>query len=528
MRSSQQHDFSTVPSIDVPRSSFDRSFQHKTGFDAGYLIPILVDDILPGDTFNVSMHAMCRLSTPQFPLFDNLYLDTHFFFVPLRLVWDNSRKFFGEQANPGDSIDYTIPQFSSFTVTEDSLHDYMNVVPGAGHTINSIYARGYNLIWNEWFRSQDTQNSVVVDTDDGPDTNTDYVLLRRNKRYDYFTSCLPFPQKGDAVTLPLGTSAPITGIGKDTTTFGTAPSPTLQETDGTGSITYTSAAIIGQTNSNQHFYVEEDPNNTGYPNIRADLTNATAATINDLRESFQIQRLLERDARSGTRYSELLRSHYGVSFYDVSYRPTFLGGGSTAINTTPVAQTSDESFSSVTETKLGNIGAFATAAINGHGFTQSFVEHGFIIGLCSLRAELTYQQGVPKHFHKQTRYDIYWPVLSHLGEQTVENQEIYYQNTAADTEAFGYIPRYDEYRYKPNQVSSYFRSGHSATLDPWHLAQEFSSLPVLGSTFLQEDPPVDRVIYSTTEPHCIMDAYISMKCARPLPVNATPGMIDHF
>ena len=519
MKSNMTHSFSNAPQVSAPRSSFDRSFTHKSAFDAGYLIPYLVDDIIPGDTFTVNTTAFLRLSTPEFPFFDNLFVDTHFFFVPLRLVWENSRKFFGEQLNPGDSIDYTIPQFTSFTPVQNSLSDYMGLPTGNAMTPNSIYHRGYNLIWREWFRDQNLQDSPVVDTDDGPDLIADYTLLKRGKRHDYFTSALTAPQKGDAVTIPLGTTAPIQGDGNAIYVHptGTTDNRTLNSSAGTTNVDLSASTA---TTASLRFGNTTDLTLTG---LEANLTSATSATINDLREAFQVQKLLERDARSGTRYPELLRNHFGITdFVDLTYRPEFLGGGSAPINAQAVSATS-----SVAD-DLGGQGAYATGAFSGHGFTKSFSEHGFIIGLISTRADLTYSQGIPRHFLKQTRYDTYFPSLAHLGEQEITNAEIYHQNTSADDDIFGYQERYAEYRYKQSQLTAEMRPSHSLSLDPWHLSQEFGSLPILGDTFIQEDPPMSRILRSAIEPHFIMDSYTTMKCARAMPVYGVPGMIDHF
>ena len=513
MKSNMQHNFSNTPSVSTPRSMFDRSFAHKTTFDAGQLIPFFRDDVLPGDTFNLNTSIMARLSTPLFPIMDNMYLDTHFFFVPLRLVWDNSKKFFGEQVNPVDSIDFTIPQFSSMTPTEASLSDYLGLPTVAGQTPVSLYHRGYNLIYNEWFRDQNLQDSVPVDTDDGPDNINDYVLKSRGKRHDYFTSALPSPQKGDAVNLPLGTTAPLYSTAvKDTADL------TIRDAVGGTDLHKLFANTAGadklRISSNTGSATEE---------ILVDLTNATASTVNDLREAFQVQKLLERDARGGTRYSELVKNHFGVNFYDVSYRPEYLGGGTTPLIVNQVTSNSD-----ATGATLGQVGAYGIAADSNHGFSKSFVEHGFVIGLVSARADLTYQQGIPREFSRSTRYDVYWPSLAHLGEQEILNKEIFYNNDANDDLVFGYQERYAEYRYKPSQISGAFRSSAATPLDSWHLSQEFTSLPSLGDTFITENPPLDRCIATPSEPHFIMDSFTDFKCARAMPVFGVPGMIDHF
>lgn len=520
-----RHMFSEIPKVNIPRSMFDRSHGHKFTFDAGQLIPFYVDEALPGDTFNLRSTSLVRLVTPIVPVMDNIFIETFFFAVPIRLIWDNWQKFNGEQIDPGDSTDYLVPQVPAPAggFAENSLYDYFGLPTKIDNLeVNNLHARAYNLIYDSWFRDQNLQNSVTVDRDDGPDVDTDYVLLNRCKRHDYFTSCLPWPQKGDEVSIPLGTDAPITGFGKVNQTYPDA-SQSVYETDGSGTVTYANSIIVDPAGNGQ-MRVEEDPNNSGYPNIRADLSNATAATINALRLAFQVQKLLERDARGGTRYVEIIRSHFGVTSPDFRLqRPEYLGGGSTPLTVYPVPQTS----STDGTTPKGDLSGYGVTSFT-HGFTKSFTEHCVLIGLINARSDITYQQGINRMWSRQTRYDYYWPSLSHIGEQAVLNKEIYAQGTSADDEVFGYQERYAEYRYKPSVVSGLFRSNATGSLDYWHLATEFSSLPTLGSTFITDDPPIDRISAVPTEPNFLSDSFFSIKCARPMPVYSVPGKIDHF
>lgn len=524
-RHSQTHVFSQVPKAEIPRSSFDRSHGHKTTFDAGYLVPIFVDEALPGDTFNLKMTAFARLATPIFPIMDNMYMETHYFSVPMRLVWDNWQKFNGEQRNPGDSTDFLIPQMVSPATTGyaiNSLSDYMGIptgVPNLSHS--SLWHRAYNLIWNEWFRDQNMQDSVETPVDDGPDDPADFVLLRRGKRHDYFTSCLPWPQKGPGVAIPLGTTAPIVGLNMSFDNTGTAPGNYAQVRDPSGNL----RGLVSNTANN---YVFGANTSSGTSELVADLSAATAATINSLRQAFQIQKIYERDARGGTRYTELIKSHFGVTSPDARLqRPEYLGGGSTPVNISPVPQTSASG--TYAESPQGNLAAIGTSILSDHGFTTSFTEHCLVIGLVSVRADLTYQQGLPRMWSRRTRFDFYWPALSHIGEQAVLQKEIFASGVPAEDDiVFGYQERYAEYRYKPSTITGLFRSTAPQSLDAWHLAQEFATAPVLDDSFISENPPVDRVIAVDTEPHFLFDSYFKVRCARPMPVYGVPGLIDHF
>lgn len=544
-RSVNIHAFSMIPKTDVPRSRFDRESIHKTTFDSGYLIPIYADEVLPGDSFSLNATFFARLATPIFPIVDNLRIESFFFFIPNRLVWSNWVKFMGEQRNPGDSISYIVPTTTSPAggYFVNSLQDYFGLptvgqVAGANTiTHASLFLRAYNLVFNEWFRDENLVNSTTVPLGDGPDTNGLFTLLRRGKRHDYFTSALPWPQKGASVPLPLGTSAPLQG------TIPGFPDRDLNFRSGPLGSGSVRGLVLGPAGSSYPYAQGSSSPDTGTPylfspgytpslaGVTVDLSAATAATINSLRQSFQIQKLLERDARGGTRYTELLRAHFGVMPQDARLqRPEYLGGGSTPVIINPISQTSGTGTTGQT-TPLGTLGAMGTALGSGHGFRQSFSEHGMILGLINVRADLTYQQGLRKMWSRSTRYDYYWPEFASLGEQAILNKELYCRGDANDNLVFGYQERWAEYRYLPSIITGRFRSTSAGTLDAWHLAQNFTSLPTLNSTFINDTPPLQRVLAvgsGALGSEFLCDSFFQIRTVRPMPMYSVPGLIDHF
>lgn len=515
-----QHSFAQIPSVNQARSSFDRSFAMKTTFNFDTLVPIFVDEIVPGDTCNVSVNMFARLTTQIVPLMDNAYIDFFFFFIPNRLVWQNWEKFCGAQDNPGDSTDYVVPQITTLTAANGSIYDQMGIPTATPSplSVNAMPLRAYNLVWNEWFRDQNLLNSLDVPVDDGPDSPADYVLQNTCKKQDYFTSCLPWPQKGPAVTLPLGTTAPVITNSTVPNMQVNGSSLSLQGTGGSNQLQF--GANVGGSGT----FSATWGNNTG---LQADLNNATAATINALRQAFQVQSILELDARGGTRFTEILLNHYGVVSPDARLqRPEYLGGGMTKISSHPVAQSS----ATASGTPQANLASFGTASASGStiGFSKSFVEHGYVLGLMRARGDITYQQGLNKLWTRSTRFDFFWPKLQELGEQAVLNEEIYATGTSTDSEVFGYQERYAEYRYKPSEIHGEFRSNFAQPLDFWHLGEEFGSLPALNGTFIQNATPIARNIAVEDAPNMIADFFFRYTHARPMLTYSVPVTLGRF
>lgn len=547
------HMFSMIPRANIQRSVFDRSHTYKTTFDSGYLVPFFVDEVLPGDSFKVDVSYLARLATPVVPVMDDLYVDTFFFAVPCRLLWSNWQRFMGEEIYPGSSTDFLVPQSNSGTTgwSVGSFEDYVGLPTEIANVkANELFARAYALIWNEWFRDENLQNPINLSTFAEIDSASgledvglgdsgftgSHKLLKRGKRHDYFTSALPWPQKGPGVELPLGAVANISGkatldnIPVSRLSFSVIDSEADRDSGsadflstGSGSFSLGNGTVGSISAKRNGFASISD---VGIKGLTADLSSATAATINSLRQAFQLQRLYERDARGGSRYTEILRSHFGVVSPDSRLqRPEYLGGSESRLVINPVVQ---NSATENDKTPQGNLAAFGISASSGHGFTKSFVEHSVVVGLVNVRAPLSYQQGINRMFNRRTRYDYYWPVLAHLGEQEILNKEIYAQGNSQDEEVFGYQERYAEYRYFPNMITGKFRSTYKQSLDFWHLAQKFENLPKLNDEFIKDNPPISRIVAVPSEPQFIFDSYIRMKCARPMPVYSVPGLVDHF
>lgn len=531
---------SLIERPDVPRSKFSGTFTTKKTFDAGYLIPFLLDEILPGDHMQYDVTAYLRMATPLFPIFDNQKIDTFFFFVPNRLVWEHWVRFMGEQTDgPSDSIAYTVPTISSPAsgFAANSIYDHFGIpvvgqIAGGGvSVINALPLRAYHLIYREWFRDENLQNSPGVPINDGPDNPAIYATLRRGKMHDYFTSCLPWPQKFTAPTVPIGTFAPVVGLGYDRIAAGPAGPPVnvwevnVANFAGSNPKTYNTSWPIATAGG---LYIDGTGTGLGSPRVYADLSQSTGlASVNVLRQAWLVQMLLERDARGGTRYTEIVKNHFGVSSPDMRLqRPEYIGGGSTPFMITPIAQTAPSA-----GVPVGALGAAGTA-VGQHRASYAATEHGFIIGLINVRTELSYQQGLHKMWSRQTRYDYYWPALAGLGEQAVLTREIYHDGGAGDPVVFGYQERWQEYRTRYSDVTGLFRSTTAGTLDAWHLSQRFAAPgPVLNTTFIMDTPPMSRVLAAgalADNQQYLADIMIRREAVRPIPMFGTPVGLGRF
>lgn len=506
--------FAQVPSVGVERSVFDRSHGYKTTFDAGLLIPVLVDYVVPGDTFSCRMTALARLTTPIKPLMDNMYLESFFFFVPMRLLWSNFQRFMGEQINPGDSIAFTVPQVVSPAggYAVGTVADYLGlptvgqVAGGSTVSHSTLPGRAYSLIYNQWFRDENLINSdVYAVLTDGPDNNVSVnrTPLKRGKRHDYFTACLPFLQKGVAQLVPAG-NVVMAGVTGET------------------------AAVLNASGAQRNLeVVAAAPTPVVMDSVGGGITlTTTGVDITALRLAVQTQEFLEKDARGGTRYTEIIFQHFRVKSDDARLqRAEYLGGGSTPVSITPIAQSTQSGLTGG-NTPIGNLSGVGAAVASGHGFHKSFTEHGVIIGIVNVRADLTYSQGLERFWSYSTRFDFPWPDLAHLSEQAVLSKEIYATGEAADANVFGYQERYAECRYKPSKVTGLFRPTSAGTLELWHLSEKFGARPTLGQTFIEDqtETVLDTRVAVPSEPDFYLDAWFDYKCARPLPVFGVPQL----
>ena len=549
MNRNSEYNFAQNPQVGVSRSRFQRNNDNKTTFNTGDLIPIYLDEVLPGDTHEIDMACVMRMATPIFPVMDNAFCDFYFFFVPNRLLWVHWKEFMGENKETAwtPKTEYSIPQVTAPAEgwEEGTLADYLGLPTKVkGISVSALPGRAYGLIYNEWFRNQNvTQPTLVEVTDatttgknDGSKTNDSAITLAKPlkaaKVFDYYTGALPEPQKGEPISIPLTGSAPL-GMYNGTTGKVTTNSTLMKAIASdaglldTGSVFNATDWDVGSgPTANKGLAVGRNVLGT-YAGVAlgADLSKVNATTINQLRQAFQIQKLLEKDARGGTRYREVLREHFGVISPDSRIQiPEYLGGYRLPINVSQVIQTSSTDNTS----PLGNTAALSVTTMNKPMFTKSFTEHGFIMGLAVVRTDQTYQQGIERMWSRTGRYDYYWPVLANIGEQAILNKEIYAQGNATDNEAFGYQEAWADYRYKPSKVTGLFRSNAKQSLDAWHYAQDYDALPTLSTDWMEQgEAEMKRTLAVQSQPDFIADFYFMNKTTRCMPVYSIPGLIDH-
>lgn len=542
-----QHSFSQVPSANTPRSVFNRSFTAKDTMDFDFLTPFFVEEILPGDTVNLNVKTFARLAPQIKPLMDRMQIDYYFFFCPYRLLWSNFQKQMGEQENPGDSIDFLTPILAptNTTFTVGSIYDKLGYPTGinlanAGANMPTAYeARMYNLTFNHWFRDQSLQNSLIVPKDDGPDPLSNYVLVKNAKKHDYFTSALPFLQKGNPVNIPITGTAPVFGNGAPVALTLNPVDPSTNRfarftndnnaSSNVNTLGFTGPSVIPDASVYFPTTLSASAGETPGLQVNFNEQNNVLMTINSFREAMQLQSFLERDARGGTRYVEILKSHFNVNSPDARLqRVEFLSGATIDIGQHVVAQTSESG-----ETPQGNLSAFSTASEFGNkiGFQKSFVEHGVVMGLCRARGEVTYQQGMPRRLNRRTRYQYFWPEFQELGEQTIQRKEIFFSGIYNDDNAtWAYQERHAEYRYRPSEIRGQFRSTFAESLDVWHLAEEFASAPALNSAFIQGNTPIERnlTVPDPNYPHLLVDYFFDFKHVRPMVAYPVPASLGRF
>ncbi len=533
-RGNQGHNFSEIASAEIPRSTFNRSSTLKTTFDGNYLIPIFNDEILPGDTINLRQRSFIRLQTPTVATMEEISVEVQYFFIPLRLIWDDYGPFMGVQENADDSIDFTVPQMTSAggSTTQDSLSARLGVpIQATNCTHSALFHRAYALCYNDWYRDPNLQDKITVDTDAGPDTEGDYLIQTRGKTKDLFTGALPWPQRGDPINLVFDgivpvvlTSGVITGTGAPTFDGSTSGGSDPLESTGGGLTEVKIDGVAGDLEWSNTALLLDDLTGT------ADLSTASVNTINGLRSAFSVQRLLERDARGGARLPEILKSHFRVTSPDARLqRVEYLGGTSTTININPVAATTDNSGANI-----GDVAGTGVGIGHGNSIMYSATEHGIIMGIASARAPISYQQGLARKFTRFTRYDFFWPAFSHLGEQPIHTGELFATGTAdraagtGDFAVFAYNEAWSQYRYRQNEIGGEFLSETATPLDVWHLAYDFASLPTLDDSFIKSATPFHRIVAVPGAVHFLADFAFDIKHTRPLPTFSTPGLIDHF